>query len=155
MKALIKGGFAAVIGSVMFATTFVPAPTIAMPLAKPGLAQSSDVLQVQDRRGRHDSRNRDRNRNRHGWHNGHRGSRHHRRGYRRHSDGWWYPMAAFGAGAIIGGAIANSNNNRVHDAGINPRHFQWCYSRYRSYRSWDNTFQPNHGPRRQCYSPYF
>ena len=33
-------------------------------------------------------------------------------------------------------------------------HESWCYSRYRSYRAWDNTFQPYHGPRRQCISPY-
>lgn len=30
----------------------------------------------------------------------------------------------------------------------------WCAERYRSYRPSDNTFQPNHGPRRQCVSPY-
>lgn len=35
----------------------------------------------------------------------------------------------------------------------NP-HVRWCYNRYRSYRAYDNTFQPNYGPRRQCYSPY-
>lgn len=33
-------------------------------------------------------------------------------------------------------------------------HIRWCYDRYRSYRAADNTFQPNHGPRRQCRSPY-
>jgi hypothetical protein len=33
-------------------------------------------------------------------------------------------------------------------------HYRWCERRYRSYRSWDNTFQPYHGPRQQCYSPY-
>jgi hypothetical protein len=33
-------------------------------------------------------------------------------------------------------------------------HVRWCYNRYRSYRAYDNTFQPNYGPRRQCYSPY-
>ena len=33
-------------------------------------------------------------------------------------------------------------------------HVRWCFNRYRSYRAYDNTFQPNHGPRRQCYSPY-
>lgn len=37
--------------------------------------------------------------------------------------------------------------------GRNP-HVRWCYNRYRSYRAYDNTFQPNYGPRRQCYSPY-
>jgi hypothetical protein len=29
----------------------------------------------------------------------------------------------------------------------------WCYSRYRSYRAYDNTFQPYYGPRRQCIGP--
>ncbi|HVK91883.1 MAG TPA: BA14K family protein [Mycoplana sp.] len=33
-------------------------------------------------------------------------------------------------------------------------HVGWCYSRYRSYRAYDNTFQPYYGPRRQCISPY-
>jgi hypothetical protein len=33
-------------------------------------------------------------------------------------------------------------------------HVEWCYNRYRSYRAWDNTFQPYNGPRQQCYSPY-
>lgn len=34
------------------------------------------------------------------------------------------------------------------------RHYDWCARRYRSYSAYDNSFQPNHGPRRQCYSPY-
>ena len=34
-------------------------------------------------------------------------------------------------------------------------HVNWCYSRYKSYRHWDNTFQPYHGGRKQCYSPYY
>ena len=141
MKTTIKSGFAAAMAVAMFATTFVSAPAIAMPLAKVGAAQSSDVEQVQYRERR-------------GWHGGHRGYRHHRNGYRRHSDGWWYPLAAFGAGAIIGGAIANSYEEPRYE-GINPRHTEWCYSRYRSYRAYDNTFQPNYGPRRECLSPYY
>lgn len=38
--------------------------------------------------------------------------------------------------------------------GLSRAHVDWCYARYRSYRAWDNTFQPNYGPRRQCISPY-
>ena len=88
-----------------------------------------------------------------GYWNGHRGYRDYRRGYRRHSNGWWYPLAAFGAGAIIGGAIASPPP--VYRAlAYSSAHVQWCYNRYRSYRSSDNTFQPYNGPRRQCYSPY-
>ncbi|TIU38734.1 MAG: BA14K family protein, partial [Mesorhizobium sp.] len=31
---------------------------------------------------------------------------------------------------------------------------RWCYDRYRSYRAWDNSYQPYGGPRQQCLSPY-
>ena len=33
-------------------------------------------------------------------------------------------------------------------------HEDWCYSRYRSYRAYDNSFQPYTGGRRECFSPY-
>jgi len=33
-------------------------------------------------------------------------------------------------------------------------HANWCFARYRSYRAWDNSFQPYHGTRRLCISPY-
>lgn len=96
-------------------------------------------------------RGRDRIYLRHGHHywRGHRGYRHHRPGYRRHGD-FWFPLAAFAAGAIISGAIANDRP----PASGGSAHVRWCYDHYRSYRAYDNTFQPYHGPRRQCYSPY-
>ncbi len=80
--------------------------------------------------------------------NGHRGYRHHRPGYREFN-GWWFPAAAFIAGAIITGSV-----NQGHVVHGDSAHVRWCYDRYRSYRAWDNTFQPYNGPRRQCYSPY-
>ncbi len=33
-------------------------------------------------------------------------------------------------------------------------HSAWCHARYRSYRAHDNSFQPYHGRRSQCWSPY-
>ncbi|KQZ98519.1 lectin-like protein BA14k [Mesorhizobium sp. Root157] len=84
------------------------------------------------------------------YYNGHRGYREYRRGYRRHGD-FWFPLAAFAAGAIISGAIAN---DRPPAYASGNAHVSWCYDRYRSYRAYDNTFQPYNGPRRQCYSPY-
>lgn len=33
-------------------------------------------------------------------------------------------------------------------------HEDWCFDRYRSYRAYDNTFQPYNGRRRSCRSPY-
>jgi hypothetical protein len=140
MKNTLRSGLAAALAAAMFATTFVPVQATAMPLPKVGVSQSSDAEPVQYRRERR------------GWHNGHRGYRYNRHGYRRHSDGWWYPLAAFGAGAIIGGAIANEPPVRYRPRG--NAHIDWCYNRYRSYRASDNTFQPYNGPRRQCRSPY-
>lgn len=84
-----------------------------------------------------------------GWYRGHRGYRYHRRGYRYH-DGFWFPLAAFGVGTIIGGAIANDRGY----VGGGGSHVNWCANRYRSYRAYDNTYQPYGGPRRQCISPY-
>ena len=43
---------------------------------------------------------------------------------------------------------------RAEDAYTADAHVRWCHSRYRSYRAWDNSWQPNNGPRRQCRSPY-
>ena len=110
----------------------------AMPVVKIGPQQVTEAEPVQYRRIRRAERR---------W-RGHRGYRYHRPGYRRHSDGWWYPLAAFGVGAIIGGAIASQPR------AYGNAHVEWCYDRYRSYRASDNTFQPYNGPRQQCNSPY-
>ena len=75
---------------------------------------------------------------------GHKGYRHKREGYR-YYNGFWFPLAAFGISALIGGGVARSNNSA---------HIDWCYDHYGSYRAYDNTYQPYNGPRRPCYSPY-
>lgn len=89
-----------------------------------------------------------------GWayYNGYRGYRERRRGYRRHN-GYWFPLAAFAAGALIAGAAANSARAAPPVVVSNP-HVDWCLSRYRSYNPYDNTFQPFNGPRRYCRSPF-
>ncbi|SFU03643.1 BA14K family protein [Mesorhizobium sp. YR577] len=43
---------------------------------------------------------------------------------------------------------------RYQRARLSRAHVNWCYNRYRSYRAYDNTFQPYGGPRQQCWSPY-
>ena len=96
------------------------------------------------------------------YYNGHRGDRHRHPGWR-YYNGYWFPLAAFAAGALIGGAVAaqpryvDPGPRYVAPArsGINPRHYEYCAARYRSYDSYSNTFQPNHGPRQQCYSPFY
>jgi hypothetical protein len=87
------------------------------------------------------------------YYNGYRGYRDRRAGYV-YRDGWWYPAAAFALGAIVGGAIDNDRPVRVRPRTNSSAHIDWCFDRYRSYRSSDNTFQPYNGPRQQCYSPY-
>lgn len=131
----------ALVGALGFAMAATAAvPVSAAPLVvKPTMERATDVQDVQERRGFHRRGNR-------AFYNGHPGYRNYRPGYRRHN-GFWFPAGAFIAGAIIGGALDNPR----------PRmnaHVRWCYDRYRSYRASDNTFQPNRGPRRQCYSPY-
>ncbi|MET0747937.1 MAG: BA14K family protein [Rhizobium sp.] len=90
-----------------------------------------------------------------GYYRGYRGYGGYRHGYR-YRDGYWYPLAAFGAGALIGGAIVSQPRYYARpSSGLNPRHYEWCANRYRSYRGYDNTFQPNNGPRQQCLSPFY
>jgi len=144
-------------------------PASAAPIAPQApVAAKSDVTQVQgnevwkkrnwqgnqrrngnwNNNGKWNNGNWNNNGPKYGWYKGHRGYPYKRPGYR-YYNGFWFPAGAFIAGAVIGGAIANNNNNNYGNS-----HVQWCYDRYRSYRAYDNTFQPYNGPRQQCYSPY-
>ena len=94
---------------------------------------------------------------------GHRGSKFRRHGFRRHNDGWWYPLAAFAFTAFL---FDQHNNNQGHAGNHRPgrwnhiaprnvaRHDNWCDNRYRTYSYRTKTFQPYHGPRRLCNSPF-
>lgn len=141
---------------VVFFTSFTPSQAfqVPVPMTKPAVA-TENVVPVQyrewDRRRHWDGRHMRRPPpHRDGFYNGHRGYRDRRPGYRYHN-GYWFPAAAFLAGALATGAIVDANRNR---ASAGNSHVEWCYNRYRSYRASDNTFQPNSGPRRQCVSPY-
>jgi hypothetical protein len=57
-------------------------------------------------------------------------------------------------GVIIGSQSLGGGYG-VRPGYTHPRHMRYCYNRYRSYRAYDNTFQPYHGPRRQCRSRYY
>ena len=163
----IATGLLATTLSISFAAAAAMPANAAQMFVPQSSATSSDIVNVGESRNddwrwmRHGNRNlgnRDfrvgrqfaRNNDGGGYWNGHRGSREYHRGYRRHGD-YWFPLAAFAAGALITGAIVNSENNRVYQG---DSHVQWCYDRYRSYRASDNTFQPNYGPRQLCNSPY-
>lgn len=95
------------------------------------------------------------------WGHGGHYRRHWRRNYRR----GWYDSDWYGGSGIYFGlgfpgygyydpyyAPRYYAPRRVYRSG--NAHVQWCYNRYRSYREYDNTFQPYNGPRRQCWSPY-
>ena len=110
---------------------------------------NSDVQQVQHRHGYYRYHGRP-------YYNGHRGYRYSRPGWRQYS-GWWFPPAAFITGAIVGGALATPPPPPPPVYRARPAanaHVRWCYDRYKSYRAYDNSYQPYNGPRRQCYSPY-
>ena len=102
------------------------------------------------------------NRNRGNWNGGDnwRGRRHHYRGGRYYDDGAGAAILGLGLGLGLGSMYNNYNYydappRRYYRAGrLSSAHVQWCYNRYRSYRAYDNTFQPYNGPRQQCYSPY-
>ena len=71
-------------------------------------------------------------------------------------------LAGVAATVLLGGAVASAlhldGQDEVIDAGVQPLaarndHVAYCSARYKTYRASDNTFQPNHGPRRACVSP--
>ncbi len=131
----------AVIGA---GSMLAPSTASSMPLRPAEISVAPMVESIQHRRGfyRHGGRY---------YYNGHRGYRYHRPGYRRYS-GWWFPGAAFAAGAVIGGALGQVVPQV--SAGPSSAHVQWCSQRYRSYDPSTDTFQPYEGPRRPCQSPY-
>lgn len=60
-------------------------------------------------------------------------------------------------GIIAGAAIANAAQPKevyVQPSGYGNAHLNWCHAKYKSYRDWDNSYQPYHGPRKACVSPY-
>ena len=146
----LRTGLAAGALSIALAFTSV-IPAQAVTFARVPVPEASAVEQVQYR---YERRERRMERPRH-WH-GHRGYRERRPGYRRHSDGWWYPLAAFGLGAaIIGGMAAQQAPRPPVGVAMPVSHVRWCQGRYRSYDAYTNTFQPYNGPRRICVSPYY
>ncbi|WP_345779377.1 BA14K family protein [Roseibium sediminicola] len=159
--ATFAAGLAATLSAPAFAVSLNAAP-----LSAPSAGGDLPVLTVDHRRGH----------GKHGYHgkkrypyyNGHRGYRNYRRGYRQYN-GWWFPPAAFGFGfgyrvippqryiappplVIVPPSYAPPPP--YYGPHFSPAHYQWCDRRYRSYRAVDNSFQPYHGPRRACLSPY-
>ncbi|MGV8936352.1 MAG: BA14K family protein [Allorhizobium sp.] len=144
MNAMIRRFATYGITAAVVLTSFLPTQAMVLRAPAPVAAVQSDVVAVDYYGRRHGGP---------GYYRGHRGYRHERPGYRQHN-GLWFPLGAFAAGAVIGGALSQPAPVR-RGAGINPRHYDWCNARYRSYDSRSNTFQPNYGSRRPCLSPYY
>jgi hypothetical protein len=156
MKRLSLSMTALALSSALAVSSIVPAE--AMPVVQPQVTQSSDVtnakviLRKHHRHAPRISRGHRVSRHHHVWRghhargyrywHGHRGYRYYRPGYRRYN-GFWFPPAAFAAGVVIGATARHAGN----------AHVRWCRNHYISYRVSDNTYQPYHGPRRQCVSP--
>jgi BA14K-like protein len=153
--------------SLVTALTSVP-PAMAFPTVAVPKIEVAEAQLVQYRRYRG------------GYNRGYRGGYRGYRGYRHHNgdDDWAWALGGLATGAIIGGLLAQPRyyGPSYYDQGYygptyyRPRYYAprynrqvyyggnahtgWCYARYRSYRAYDNTFQPYYGPRRACVSPY-
>ena len=121
-------------------------PMNAAPILVPNTpSQQSDVIQIQD------GGNSFRREGGYAWYNGHRGYPYHRYGYRRYND-FWFPAAAFITGAVIGGAIANSNayyGDGYYGGYYGPRY----YGGYYGPRYYGPRYYGGYGPR--YYSGYY
>lgn len=88
------------------------------------------------------------------WKGHKRHSRRHWRRHHRHHRHWRHLRPNAGIQFYFG-TPRSVRPRHVYPGYRLPRvHIRWCYKRYRSYRAYDNTFQPYHGPRRACRSPY-
>ncbi len=102
--------------------------------------------------------------------NGFKGYHHYRRGYVKYKDNWWYPEAAFVTSPHLSTKgvslkdvsdakrvflTSSSEKPEKKELWMLKQHVESCRARYRSYNKNDNSFQPFHGPRKQCLSRFF
>ncbi len=90
--------------------------------------------------------------NQHATYNNYRGYNQPRPGYQSYN-GFWFPPAAFIAGAIIGGALSQQQPQQRSYAYV-TQHTNWCQQRYRSYNIASDTFTGYDGYTHYCVSPY-
>ena len=125
---------------------FAAAPATAAPLVQPTVladAAPGVVENVHFRRGQPHAHN-------------HRGGHHPRRLQRRYHRHYTRPRTSFGVQLNFGPRYGYAPRYRSVPVyrGYSSRHHAWCEGRYRSYSRSSGTYQPYHGPRRRCNSPY-
>jgi hypothetical protein len=148
---MIKRTILAAAAALAFSVSAVGVSQAAPIPAAPATAKGFEILPATHRQGgvywKHG----------HPYYKGYRGHRHRRHGYV-FFGGFWFPNTAFSIVIVPQPRYRYRyvepypRYNRTIN--LTPKHFWWCGKQYRSYRKWDNTFQPYHGPRKQCHSPY-
>jgi len=154
---LKKSKFTAAFVAAAMALTSLPAATSALaspiaPLPKvttQSFAGLADVVEVGHKRKYKKSK-----------HKKYKGKRHYKRysKHRKHKKRKYHGFDAgsFVAGTLLGVIITQPGTRYVYDQRSLPKvHVHYCKNRYKSYRLWDNSWQPYHGPRKFCRSPYF
>lgn len=141
------------------------APVDAGPVSAPMIKSQSQAVDVRDRG--HGRGNWHGNRNWNGNRNLNRNNNWGRHGHWRHGNSWsndgYWPRWSVGPslGFYFGVPLFSQPYAGTY---YRPRpvyrttssnHVNWCFQRYRSYRAYDNTFQPYNGPRQECRSPYW
>ncbi|WP_047464894.1 BA14K family protein [Rhizobium rhizogenes] len=129
MRTITRSMAIAGFGLLLAASAVMPASAITMPaLSVP--QQQSDIIQV------------------HG--HGHRHSHNHwRGGHKRHGFDGYYDDDS-DSGVLFKSFVTGTLFYRQHMQGYYDSRGRACASRYQSYRPSDNTYQPSHGPRREC-----
>jgi hypothetical protein len=67
--------------------------------------------------------------------------------------GYGYGHGSYNKGHVVKKVIVNRPFAHIQDR-IWHQHVDWCQGRFRTYNTYDNTYQPYSGPRAQCWSPY-
>ncbi|AYG58721.1 BA14K family protein [Rhizobium jaguaris] len=114
-------------GVLLVAGTAMPAGAVTMPTLT--VPEQSDIIQVHDH-GHNHNRIRGGHNNNHGF------------------DGYYDDD--YDSGVLFKSFVTGTLFNRQRTEGYYAGHAQACADRYQSYRASDNTYQPSHGPRREC-----
>ena len=122
-----------------------PAPSAAGPITL-DVSANVDVTDVHYRGGH-------RHGHRRGYRNPYHGGRHYGRGHYRPRSGFSVQLE-FGTPRYREVPRYRHVPRHVPQASYGGRHHAWCEGKYRSYSRYDGTYQPYHGPRRRCNSPY-